>query len=476
MNLLTAILQQVEEYPDAVALQDDTHELSYQSLALKIGAVCLAIRKAGVTPESRIALAMDRGIDATCALLGILAAGCCYVPLDINSPEQRQQFIVEDAQAAGIIGTGQCPSRWSNCNWIDFNTLTEHDCQFPDTGSTPLAAILYTSGSTGQPKGVALSHRAILAFTQWATHLLALNSKDRIASLAPLYFDLSTFDIFSSLAAGASIDFVPKQLAMAPSRLSAWLAERNITGFYTVPSVLGFMALKGNLAETPLPALRVLLFAGEVFQTEQLKRLVEFLPQTRFYNFYGPTETNVCLYWPVDAERLVDLKPIPIGKPASQNQVKMNPDNGELLVKGPTVMNGYWNEGRLHPATDDDGWYATGDQVSINNHGEYCYHGRLDRMMKCSGYRVEPVEIERAIQNLDGVQMCAVIGIHDETAGQRPAAVIVANTECSIQNLRKTLATLLPAYMIPSRWKTVPALPLMANGKIDYSALDNLFA
>jgi amino acid adenylation domain-containing protein len=475
MNLLTNICQQCNATPHAVAMREDQRTLTYQQLALRAGGIAQAIRNADIQPENRIALAIDRGIDAACAALGILSAGCCYIPLDINSPAQRRQFILNDANIAAVIGYGTQPNDYAAYVWLDCDSLTEHEIQMPISQAEQLAAILYTSGSTGSPKGVALSHRAILAFSDWAKQLLELERNDRIASLAPFYFDLSTFDLFASLSVGASVDFIPKQLAMAPSRLSNWLLQRNISGFYTVPSVLGFLALKGNLAQTQLPNLRFLIFAGEVFTTPLLKLLIEYLPSTELYNFYGPTETNVCVYWKVDPQRLNDSTPIPIGHPACGDQLKIAPDSGELLVKGQSLMSGYWSKGVLQTALSDEGWYATGDKVSINSHAEYCYHGRLDRMLKCSGFRVEPADIEHSLQTLPSVIACAVIGIDDETAGQRPAAALVLNADTSVKQLRHSLQQQLPAYMIPSRWKIIPALPTLENGKIDYIAINTLF-
>ncbi|MEE9413535.1 MAG: AMP-binding protein, partial [Methylococcales bacterium] len=422
-----------------------------------------------------IALAIDRGIDAACAVLGILSAGCCYVPLDINSPTQRRQLIINDAGVAAIVGCGEQPQDYSSYRWLDYQSLADHDIHVSTCQPEQLAAILYTSGSTGSPKGVALSHKAVLAFSQWAQQLVKLNHNDRIASLAPFYFDLSTFDLFASLAVGASINFVPKQLAMAPSQLSTWLYQHEISGLYTVPSVLGFLALKGNLAQTRLSKLRFVLFAGEVFATPLLRTLIKFLPNTRFYNFYGPTETNVCAYWQVNPDYLHDARPIPIGHPASGDQLNIIADTGELLVKGPSLTSGYWSNGKLHCALSNQQWYATGDKVTINANGEYCYHGRLDRMLKCSGFRVEPAEIENTLQSLPGVIACAVIGLRDETAGQRPAAAVVLEAKTTPQQLRQALQQQLPTYMIPARWKILSALPLLANGKIDYLSINSLF-
>ncbi|HFD10861.1 MAG TPA: phenylalanine racemase [Crenotrichaceae bacterium] len=475
MNLVTGIEHQCITNPFAIAIRENQRAINYQQLSLKIGAVVQLLQRAGIPSGSRIGLAMDRGLDTVCVLLGVLSAGCCYVPLDIKSPAKRRQFIVNDAGVAAVIGCGECPHEYQNFGWLDYNSVSDHELDVSIHQADQLATILYTSGSTGSPKGVALSHRAIHAFSHWAQQLVNLRNTDCIASLTPLFFDLSTFDIFASLSTGACIDFVPAQLTMAPSQLSAWLSQHRISGFYTVPSVLGFLALKGNLEKTPLQDLRFVLFAGEVFPTRLLKTLINYLPNTEFYNFYGPTETNVCVYWRVEPDTLLEQTPIPIGHPACGNQLKIAENTGELLVKGPTVMSGYWSKKTLHAVLADQQWYATGDQVSINEKGEYCYHGRLDRMLKCSGYRVEPAEIEHVLLSLPEVTNCAVIGVSDETAGQRPAAAVVLQPETTIQALRRKLSQQLPHYMIPSRWKILPALPLLKNGKTDYLSISNLF-
>ena len=309
---------------------------------------------------------------------------------------------------------------------MEQTAFAQHSTSRPAVVSAEaLAAILYTSGSTGAPKGVALSHRALRNFADWAAYTFNISRCDRIASLAPFHFDLSVFDLFSSLSCGAAVHFVPAGLTLSPSRLTAWLCEQRISIFYTVPSLLSFIALKGSLTTTPLPDLKTVLFAGEVFPTPQLKKLCELLPTVDFYNLYGPTETNVCCYWPVDRERLQTDRPIPIGYPACGAVLKIDAETGELLVQSANNLSGYWHQGKLIAALSTDNTYHTGDKVSLNERGEYCYHGRLDRMLKCSGYRVEPAEIEAVLSQFPEVTSCAVIGITDSTSGQRPAAAVV---------------------------------------------------
>jgi acyl-coenzyme A synthetase/AMP-(fatty) acid ligase len=333
-----------------------------------------------------------------------------------------------------------------------------------------LAAILYTSGSTGQPRGVALSHGAVACFAEWAADLVAIQSNDRVASSTPFFFDLSTFDLYAVLGRGASLHFVPSSLSLSPSRLSAWLKEQAISGWYTVPSLLAFLAYKGNLAQTALESLRFLFFAGEVFPSPALIDLAANLPRTELYNFFGPTETNVCSYWLVDRERLAANQPIPIGLPATGYELRVDDATGELWVRGSGLASGYWSQGRLQPFLNEDGWYATGDRVSLID-GEYRFHGRLGRMLKCSGYRVEPAEIEATVNAMAGVRGCAVVGVDDPASGQRPALALALESQVTVGDIRKALARQLPSYMQPIRCIELDELPRLPNGKLDYQSV-----
>lgn len=465
--LLNPFLHQCQLQPDAPALQEQDRQVSYRQLLQQARTIAAALQARGVQPGQPVAVHLDRGIDAACALFGVLLAGACYVPLDLKNPAPRLSFIVSDAQVHAVLGTGVMPAWLDESLWLDINACATALPVVVDVPAEALAAILYTSGSTGQPRGVALSHRAASAFASWAADLLALTPTDRIASSAPFFFDLSTFDLYAVLGSGASLHFIPAGLTMAPARLSAWLSEHTISGWYTVPSLLAFLTYKGNLAQTPLPALRFIIFAGEVFPTPALIDLAASLPRTALYNFFGPTETNVCCYWPVQRERLVAEQTIPIGLPAAGCELHIASDTGELWVRGPTLASGYWRDGRVQSFLNAAGWYATGDRASLEQ-GEYRFHCRLGRMLKCSGYRVEPAEIEAVVNALPGVKGCAVIGIDDPTAGQRPALAVVLAVELTIAEIRKTLSRQLPAYMQPSRYLVLDDLPRLANGKMDY--------
>lgn len=451
-------------------MQEQDRQVSYRQLLQQAQTIAAELQAKGIQPGQPVAIYLDRGIDAASALFGVLLSGACYVPLDLKNPIPRLSFIVADARVQAVLGSGLAPDWLDDSLWLDIASCNEGAPTPVEIPPEALAAILYTSGSTGQPRGVAISHRAISAFTSWASELLRLTPADRIASSAPFFFDLSTFDLYAVLGAGASLHFVPSGLPMAPARLSAWLNERAISGWYTVPSLLAFLTYKGNLAQTPLAGLRFLIFAGEVFPTPALIDLAASLPQTALYNFFGPTETNVCCYWPVARDRLIAEQTIPIGQPAAGCQLHIDAETGELWVRGPTLSSGYWRDGRVQSFLNAEGWYATGDRASLEKN-EYRFHGRLGRMLKCSGYRVEPAEIETVVNAIPGVKACAVIGIDDPTAGQRPALAVVLEPGMSIAEIRKLLSRQLPAYMQPCRYLVLDELPRLANGKLDFQQL-----
>ncbi len=462
-----------------LALIEDEKTISYQQLKLQVEQLCTVLKCRHPNCQ-RIVILLDRGIDATLAIMATLKTAACYIPVDIKNPTNRLSYIINDADPQCVIGKGNCPNwlqkpdLWLDIDRLDYANQIKKQHQSVKITNETLAAILYTSGSTGTPKGIALSHRAMHNFSNWAGITFTIRENDQIASLAPFHFDLSVFDLFTSLNRGATIHFVPSHLTLSPSRLTWWLSEHKISVWYTVPSILSFIAHKGALTETNMSHLQTILFAGEVFPTHALIKLCELLPQVNFYNLYGPTETNVCCYWPVDRNRLHPNQPIPIGLPACNSTLRIDPKTSELQVQGNNNLSGYWQQGKLIPAVSADNYFNSGDKVSLNNQNEYCYHGRLDRMIKCSGYRVEPAEIEHIIQLIPEVEQCVVIGVKDITSGQRPAAVLVLKKNAILSNIIKTLQQKLPSYMQPTKFLVQELLPTLSNGKTDLQSLRKL--
>jgi amino acid adenylation domain-containing protein len=354
-----------------------------------------------------------------------------------------------------------------------------------------LAYILYTSGSTGDPKGVMLSHRNALTFVDWATARLGVEASDRLSSHAPLHFDLSIFDLFAAASAGAAVDLVPAETSVFPTAVASFIADRGITIWYSVPSVLSMLALRGGLEPGALPQLRTVLFAGEVFPVPYLRRLMRTLPHARFLNLYGPTETNVCTYYevpPLDDERVV---PIPIGRAIDNVEVfavgedgERVPDGevGELWVRGSSVMCGYWGD----PTRTDRslvGWnvghgpgdpaYRTGDLVRRDAQGDYEFLGRRDSQIKSRGYRIELGDVEAALYAHPTVVECAVTAVPDELVTNRLKAYVVLREEGTAADVLRVCGERVPPYMVPDL-EVREQLPRTSTGKIDRRALDVL--
>jgi acyl-coenzyme A synthetase/AMP-(fatty) acid ligase len=317
------------------------------------------------------------------------------------------------------------------------------------------------------------------------------HENDRYSSHAPFHFDLSILDIYVPLKHGATLVLIPEDIGKEPHRLAPMIAERRISVWYSAPSILSLLAQYGNLDRYDYSALRLVLFAGEVFPVKHLRALQSLLPPVRYFNLYGPTETNVCTFYevpmPIPEERVV---PFPIGQTCSHLKAKVVDgqgqevrvgEEGELCVSGRGVMGGYWGlpEQSARAFLEDDAgqhWYKTGDIVVESPDGNYIYLGRRDRMVKRRGYRVELGEIEAGLYRHPVIKEAAVIALPDEEAGVKIKAFVSCREakHPSLIALKQFCAENLPLYMIPDLFSWHDALPKTSTDKIDYQRLKEM--
>jgi amino acid adenylation domain-containing protein len=507
--------------PDKEAVRFEGQGLTYRQLETWTNQMARALRVAGVRRGDRVGIYVHKSPASVIGVFGIMKAGGVYVPLDSNAPARRLAYITRNCDIKVLLTSTQklasmpefiaegtplevlvltddreqtqviLPETVWMVPWIE--VCAEDDGPVPPDGTveTDLAYILYTSGSTGNPKGVMISHRTIFTFINWCYETFHMTQDDRVTSHAPLHFDLSTFDIYVTIKAGGTVVLVPEKLSVFPVRLADLLQDEGITVTYLVPSALSLMVSYGELEAHDFSALRAILFAGEVFPIKYLRQLVAAIPHADYYNLYGPTETNVCTYYKVQPKDLAPerTQPVPIGVACENIEVFTVDDwgqrvtepgqEGELWVRGSCVAQGYWGDPEktvqgfvrnpFQPHFDEI-VYRTGDIVTLAEDGvNWLYIGRRDHMIKSRGYRIELGEIEAALYTHQGVKEAAVVAIPDDLVGNRIKAFVVPleGNGLTVKDLEAHCSQHLPHYMIPESIELCDTLPKTSTGKIN---------
>lgn len=500
-NVFELLAHAADAHADRIAIDLAGATIRYADLIDRAERLAAMLRNVGAEPGARVAHAFVKSIDALVAMFAIARTGAAYVPIDPAWPADRIACICEDADIRIWTGSAGPPDAVAATMRATFASsvvdtgviaLTALADASPMSGDVPapargIANLLFTSGSTGRPKGVEITTLSLDHFSHWGADQFDLGPHDRVSNHAPFNFDLSTFDIFAAVRAGATMCPVPERVKMFPFQLAKFIAEQRISVWYSVPSALIMMQLRGQLETHDLSALRHVLFAGEVMPPPALKALMDSIPHAGWANLYGPTETNVCTYHLVNHDDTVSDS-IPIGRPIRDTRVWIVDPNlhevadgqsGELLVAGPTITTGYANDPalttqRLVPAPDGDGSaYRTGDRARRRDDGALLFEGRIDRMIKCRGHRIEPGEIEAALFNHPAVREAAVVAVADPIFGNRLRACIAFRDGSSATqaDLIAHCRANIPTYMVPDEWDIRDALPQTDRGKIDLRAL-----
>ncbi|WP_330465403.1 amino acid adenylation domain-containing protein [Streptomyces longwoodensis] len=481
MRLHQLVIDSARRAPDAPAVRSAQGVASYRELDELADRYAAALHRRGVRPGDRVVLWTHKTLDAIALMQGALRVGAVYVPVSANNPAARVRRIAAGCSPALVVADADGIRRAGGSGWeadlplAAFDTVRE---EAPASAAPPVHAgepddpayILYTSGSTGEPKGVCISHHNALAFITWAVAEVGVTATDRLSNHAPFNFDLSVFDLYAAFHAGASVVLVPEGLAYDPPQLVALLQRERISVWYSVPSALILMMQRGDLlAGDPPEALRVCVFAGEPFPVQQVHELRKAWPDVRMFNWYGPTETNVCTSYEVTDRDLGSTRPLPIGAPASGDRIRLHPPRareGEIVVSGPTVMLGYWGR------EPQKGAYFTGDIGRMGPDGMLEYVGRRDHMVKVRGHRIELGDIEAVVSAHPKVAAAACVVVGDGLDAKIHAVVVPEGPSGpGLLDLKRDCADRLPLYMVVDAVHTVPELPLTANGKTDRPAL-----
>jgi amino acid adenylation domain-containing protein len=458
-------------------------------------------------------------------MLGVLKADCVYVPIDVTSPAARLERIVRSAdprlvlaaspavpvldELCGMDGLGEalrvasverapieCEHVRSELARSDWEALSGEPLDWASS-THDAAHILFTSGSTGVPKGVVITHANVIHFVEWACGYFGTRPGDRISGHPPLYFDLSTFDIYGTMAAGAQLHLVPPELSLLPHKLADFIRRAELTQWFSVPSILTYMAKFDVVRFGDFRSLERLLWCGEAIPTPTLRYWMERLPNVTFTNLYGPTEATIASsYFTVRERPASERESIPIGTACPGEELlvldeAMRPVPpgviGDLYIAGAGLSPGYWRDDEktraaFRPDPRSAGatarLYRTGDLARVGADGLTYFVGRSDTQIKSRGYRIELGEIEAALGAVDAVRESAVVGV--PAGGLEGTAICCAFAPCENasvdrQWLRGELSRVLPSYMLPSRWLVLDSLPRNANGKIDRRKLRELF-
>lgn len=475
-NVLDWLEASARRRPNAPAFKGKDSEVTYSQLNLRskqIGSF-LAHR---VDRQTGVLLFMDKGPLCLCAMQGIVRAGCFYTPIDPAMPKERMKLIVSVLQPSCIV----CSSKHMDAarELADVEVFAEEDIPEEIDEEALLKAaqqhldndllyVLFTSGSTGLPKGVAITHRSVIDFIDWTSSTLPVDETCIFGNQAPLYFDNSVLDIYTSIRIGACVDFIPASLFSFPGKLLKYIEERGINTLFWVPSALANVASSGALDQT-VPALKNIFFCGEVMHCSTLNTWRKVLPNAAYVNMYGPTEiTDVCAYYIIDRE-FADTDSLPIGKACANTWVGLI--DGEICVGGTCLSPGYYNapqktaevfvQNPLRPQIREI-IYKTGDLGEYNDRGELMFLGRKDSQIKRHGYRIELGEIETALSSIPGIKKgCCLFDSKTENI------ISFYTGELDEKEITRALKKKLPKYMLPDIYVHKDSLPETGNGKMD---------
>jgi amino acid adenylation domain-containing protein len=485
--------QQAARQPDTPALSFEGGTLSYAQLNARANRLAHHLIAQGVCPDSRVAIALERGPDLVVAVLATLKAGGAYVPLDPAYPPERLGFMLEDCRPCAVLTQAavqeRLPAGWSltTASVLELDAPQAPWLQQPDTNPNPealglepehLAYVIYTSGSTGNPKGVMVEHRGLCNLAQAQASSLGLEPGCRVLQCASISFDASVFEMVMALCHGGRLHVPAAGAVLAGPVLTQALAQQGITHVTLTPAVLAALEDAADLA-----GVRTLVVAGDACPQALVQR---WAPGRRMFNAYGPTETTI---WAAFHECSAQAEgPPPIGRPIANTRTYLLDSHGEpvpvgvageIHIGGAGVARGYLNRPELtaerfvEDPFHGGRMYRSGDLGRYRANGEIEFLGRNDQQVKIRGFRIEPGEIEAQLCKQPGVREAAVLAREDSPGDRRLVAYVVGQpgTPPDVAGLRQALMLALPEYMVPAAYVVLEALPLTPNGKLDRKAL-----
>jgi amino acid adenylation domain-containing protein len=484
--------EQVSLTPDAVALKFGAREVPYRDLNCRANQVARYLRRRGVRPGDLVGVAAERSPEMVAAWLGIWKAGAAYLPLDLTYPQERLSFMMRDSRARFLLVEGGAGLGAAGVEVLldlgsaEIGQERDDDLRLPACPESP-AYVMYTSGSTGIPKGITVPHRAIVRLVR-NTNYVDLTPADVVAQVSNASFDAITFELWGALLNGSRVVGISKEIALSPRDLAREMREQSVTTMFLTTALFNQLARE---APEALGALRHMLFGGQAADVQSVLHALRHSPPRRLLNVYGPTENTTFSTWHVTDAPPEDAPGIPIGRPISNTQLYvLDADlqpvppgvTGEIYLGGDGLAHGYLHRPELtaqtfvpNPLSQEPGarLYRTGDLGAFLPDGAVVFQGRVDDQVKIRGFRVEPGEIEAALGRHSGIAQCAVVVREDKPGDQRLVAYYVAGQPSASLNgeLRDFLRQTLPDYMVPSAFVSLEALPLTSNGKVNRAAL-----
>ncbi|MEK7654185.1 MAG: amino acid adenylation domain-containing protein [Patescibacteria group bacterium] len=465
--------ESAKKCPDHPAVVSGDKQVTFGELEKYSNQLAWYLKSKGVQRGDRVVFQLNKSIEAIAVLLAILKADGIYVPLNLNLPSERSEVIIKDASPKILITHAMLEQEREQISKQSVTTPTFAN------DSNDIAYILYTSGSTGIPKGVMITHANIINATDWAVEEFGITSEDRMSQHPPLNFDLSTFDLYCAFSAGATLYLVPETLSIFPGQLMKFMEETRLTIWNSVPSVMVYLSNAGVVKPGRMASIKKIFFNGEGFPTRFLAEWMNTFPGKEFINMYGPTETTVqCTFYRVPEAPTDFTKLVPIGK--AQGGVEVFDVDGELYVAGKGVGKGYWNNQEKtaaafipDPRPGKSGLvYKTGDSVRLSPDGNYEFIGRKDFQVKVMGNRIELGDVEAAMLALPYVAEAAAIAVAvSETDGSEIIGFVKLKEARDESAIKADLAKLIPGYMIPAKIVALNILPRTSTGKIDRNKL-----